>query len=279
MSYGTIILILIISTIILLPATWIILKKVYDNDELFNKSKNARIFVHMFVFLGYTIPGSIVSACLSALVVSEMFGKIEGFLDIVILVILAILVVMVQICNSMLITLFFGIHELETYWKDKKKKRYITYFVLAIIASICWTIPLVTYDANVETKYHTTIENIEQIELVEFCGIPVEKLSKGGDIQDIDESQIANSVFSNSFKYYYLNDDGEKESKTVEDEDFVMCFKEDIESPYLEIRTYKKEQIIVDNNKGSERVLETNKFKKYIFYLPEETFDTLLSKG
>ena len=51
------------------------------------------------------------------------------------------------------------------------------------------------------------------------------------------------------------------------------------ESPYLEIRKYKKNHITIDNNKGSEKKSQESNTTKYIFYLPEETFDKILAKG
>ena len=279
MSYGTALLILLISTVILVPTTWIVITKVYGNDELFNRSKNTRIFVHVIVFLAYGIPGSIPAACMLGLVAEEMLIKITDVWEIFLIIFLVVLCLIVQFCLFMLVSMLFGVIELETYWNGETKKRYITYFILSIIALVFWTIPIATYNTNVETKHQTSLENVEQIELVEFAGIPVEKLAKEGDLQDIDESQISEVVFSDSLKYCYLNDEGKKESKTIDKEYCIICFTSESESPYLEIRKYKKNHITIDNNKGSEKKSQESNTTKYIFYLPEETFDKILAKG
>lgn len=161
-----------------------------------------------------------------------------------------------------------------------KKKQFriweiLSFILVYIVASVCWSQPFINYHNNIEDINETIVVNEQENKLLYFCNIPVQQVSGSisGDVSGTIlwvDGEISGSIStSEELPYWYLNGKGEGEYNSVPTNSSKIRFIEESEKPYVEIITYRKQTRTVNHNNGEETTVTESEWKEYIFYLPQ----------
>ncbi len=151
----------------------------------------------------------------------------------------------------------------------------ISFILVYIVASVCWSQPFINYNNNIEDINETIVVNKQENKLLYFCNIPVQQVSGSisGDVSGsilYVEGEISGSIStSEELTYWYLNGNGEGKYNSVPTNSSKIRFIEENEKTYVEVITYRKQIRTVNHNNGEETTVTTNEWKEYIFYLPQ----------
>lgn len=179
-----------------------------------------------------------------------------------------------------LLTYIVGYGILGLYKFDDRRSQ-ICFAVVFIIAVFGWTALINDYNQkNVETGViETTIEQTQQRNLLYFCNVPVQNIT--GEVSG--SSTIAGGSVSGSvdttheLTYWYASENDKALFDTAEANSSEIVFIKEGEIPYIEIISYYRCEKEIDHNIGFERICEENRWKHYVFHLPENIMQHTLN--
>lgn len=122
--------------------------------------------------------------------------------------------------NILLVILFWGFPAILTYvvgfcvcglFHIKSKLVHAIFIFILIISIVCWTIPVMKYNENIEIKEQTSISSTAEYDLYYFCNIPVQEISGNVNGSLIFGTGNVSGAISSADKlpYWYDNGNGE----------------------------------------------------------------------
>lgn len=269
-----------ILSFILVICTRITINKFTKNKqrlELYKQNKKMRIVLNFLISTCIIVTGGIIVAkWVAGNIVcgvsssNTLGGKIFDY----------ILVIVFTLCGCALTYclgyVILGLHRLEM-----KNAQEIICLVLFIVSIIGWTIPMVNYNRNIETKTETVIEQREEREVIYFCNIPVQKISGSFSGSSILGSGSMSGAIdtTDNLPYWYVNENEEALFDSAPAKNAkIRSIKED-ETPHVEIIHYATKTTTTNKNNGNKEVVTDKTWTQYIFYMPEEIMEFNLKLG